>query len=294
MTRDKLIDFQIWYKTKYDYQSQCKFHDNTSNFLEWLYKRTGNEEYRKLKEILERPQKSCKKLNPILIREIDIRNKLTAVWRANFKPYQKLRYIAGILFVSYTGQRPDATIGKLTFDEFREVLSRNPPLLWIPEEKDKERFPHWVPLHPVVVEWVRAVLEFEDIYASRTDKIFPYAVMEDLFSKKIKVYAVHTGLKITYSHLRKFFEQMCNNVLVVQLPDGRVVPAMHPGLRDYIMAHNIGSLDVQSYDGKLPSEIYEQYMMAWKDVNLVPEEVRLETLIKQIEATSHSMTRVSR
>jgi len=35
-------------------------------------------------------------------------------------------------------------------------------------------------------------------------------------------------------------------------------------------------------------------MMAWKDVNLVPEEVRLETLIKQIEATSHSMTRVSR
>ncbi len=44
------------------------------------------------------------------------------------------------------------------------------------------------------------------------------------------------------------------------------------------MAHNTGSLDVQSYDGKLPSEIYEQYMIAWKDVNLVPEEVITKAL----------------
>jgi len=73
---------------------------------------------------------------------------------------------------------------------------------------------------------------------------------------EITLKAVHTGRKITYSHLRKFFEQMCNNVLVVHV-EGRIVPAMHLGLRDYIMAHNTGSLDVQSYDGKLPVEIYE-------------------------------------
>jgi len=83
----------------------------------------------------------------------------------------------------------------------------------------------------------------------------------------------HTGRKITYSHLRKFFEQMCNNVLMV-----------HPGLRDYIMAHNTGSLDVQSYDGKLPTEIYQQYMAAWKDVDLVPKEARLEDLISQLRS----------
>lgn len=70
--------------------------------------------------------------------------------------------------------------------------------------------------------------------------------------------------KITYSHLRKFFEQMYNNVLVVQLPEDRKVPAVHPGLKDYIMAHNTGSLNVRSYDGKLSSEIYEQYMTAWR------------------------------
>jgi hypothetical protein len=42
------------------------------------------------------------------------------------------------------------------------------------------------------------------------------------------------------------------------------------------MAHNTGSLNVQSYDGKLPSEIYEQYMVGWGEVNLVPESVNLE------------------
>ena len=48
------------------------------------------------------------------------------------------------------------------------------------------------------------------------------------------------------------------------------------------MAHNTGSLDIQSYDGKLPSEIYEQYMVAWRRVNLVPREVSLVDLINQL------------
>lgn len=69
--------------------------------------------------------------------------------------------------------------------------------------------------------------------------------------------------------------------LVVQV-DGRTVPAIHSGLRDYIMAHNTGSLDVQSYDGKLPFEIYEQYMVAWRRVNLVSRKISLTDLINQL------------
>ncbi|WP_156786060.1 hypothetical protein [Archaeoglobus veneficus] len=42
--------------------------------------------------------------------------------------------------------------------------------------------------------------------------------------------------------------------------------------------------DVQSYDEKLPNEIYEQYMAAWGKVNLVPEEVRLEGLIATVQS----------
>ena len=279
LSRESLMQFQNWYKSNYGYESQCKYHDNTSNFLEWLYKRTGDYEFRKLKEILERPQRPSKKLNPIILREVDVKNVIKAIWKASLAPFVKLRAISAVIFASYTGLRPDATIGKLTFSEFEEALRRCPPMLWIPEEKDKEMFPHWVPLHPVVVKWVKPVIEFKVF--SQTDRIFPYDQIRKLFDD-LNVKAVHTGRKITYSHLRKFFEQMCNNVLVVRLPDGRVVPAMHPGLRDYIMAHNTGSLDVQSYDGKLPSEIYEQYMMAWKDVNLVPKEVSLDELLKQL------------
>ena len=199
-------------------------------------------------------KEELEKLNPILLREVDIHNLVLAVWRQEKDPYFKLKHIAGILFAAYTGQRPQSTISKLTVEELREAISREPPVLYIPEEKDKENFPHWVPLHPVVVEWLRAYLEvFRDEEDEELRNISYYS-MRKMFDK-IDVKAVHTGRKITYSHLRKFFEQMCNNVLMV-----------HPGLRDYIMAHNTGSLDVQSYDGKLPSEIYEQYMAAWKNV----------------------------
>jgi integrase len=197
-----------------------------------------------------------------------VKNIIRAIWKGNYPPFLKLKYIAGILFASYTGQRPESTIGKITVGEFKEALSRNPPVLWIPENKDKERFPHWVPLHPVVVKWVGA---YVSLMKKDREIAFGYYALRKLLDD-LNIKAIHTGRKIAISHMRKFFEQMCNNVLMV-----------HPGLRDYIMAHNTGSLDVQSYDGKLPSEIYEQYMMAWKDVNLVPEEVNLKALIKEVK-----------
>ena len=276
LTRNKLLKFQNWYKKKYEYEGQIKFHDNSRNFLEWLYKKTGSEEYRKLKEIFERPKRDSKKLNPILIREPDIHNLIKAVWETNLTDFAKIRFTTAVLFGAYTGQRPDATSGKLTFEEIEEALSRSPPILWIPEDKDKENFPHWVPLHPVVVEWLKKLIQMKD--QTTTDKIFPYDQIRVVFDK-INVKAVHTNRKITYSHLRKFFEQMCNNVLMVHV-EGGTVPAMHPGLRDYIMAHNTGSLDVQSYDGKLPVEIYDQYMTAWKDVDLVPKNLQIKAIFR--------------
>ena len=292
LTRESLLAFQSWYMKNYDYEAQKKYYDNTRAFLEYLYKETGDEYYRQLKDIFDKPQRPSKKLNPILMRPPDVKNIIRAIYNMPRSPYDppwryayfKIKHIANVLFAAYTGQRPDATISKLTFQDFEEALSKNPPMLWVPEEKDKESFPHWVPLHPVVVEWLKPVVEFRQlIKAKDSDTPFSYDTLRLLLTE-LDIKAIHTGRKITYSHLRKFFEQMCNNVLTVQLPDGRVVPAVHPGLRDYIMAHNTGSLDVQSYDGKLPSEIYEQYMAAWGKVNLVPEEVRLEELVKHLTA----------
>ncbi len=148
MTKKKLMEFQNWYKANYEYATQCNYHSNIKNLLEWLFKKTGNPEFREMKEILEPPRKSSKKINPILIREPDIHNLIKAVWNTDTTLQFKLKHIAGILFAAYTGQRPQATIGKLTLEEFREAIQRDPPLLWIPEEKDKERLPHWVPPPP--------------------------------------------------------------------------------------------------------------------------------------------------
>ncbi len=267
LTRNKLLKFQNWYKQKYEYEGQSKFHSNTKNFLGWLYKMTGNQYYRELQEILETPVRPSKKLNLILVREDDIRNLISSLWKLNHPDSLKTKYTTAILFLAYTGQRPDATASKITVDDLKKALERTPPMLWIPEEKDKENFPHWVPIHPLLKTWIVKMLESID---PQVERPFNYDKVRKVFNE-LNVKAIHTGRKITPSHLRKFFEQMCNNVLVVQLPDGRVVPAIHPGLRDYIMAHNTGSLDVQSYDGKLPSEIYEQYMSAWKKVNLLPD-----------------------
>ncbi len=96
LTRENLMKFQNWYKTSYKYEAQCKFHDNTRNFLEWLSKRTGNDEFKAMKEILERPQRDSKKLNPIILREPDIHNLIKAVVKGRFYTISKaegnLRY----------------------------------------------------------------------------------------------------------------------------------------------------------------------------------------------------------
>jgi integrase len=220
---------------------------------------TGSSYYRELQELLEPPVRSSKKLNPILLREEDIRNLITSLWKLDhYSKSLKIKYTTAILFLAYTGQRPDATASKITVEELREAIKKKPPMLWIPEKKDKENFPHWVPIHPILKEWIEKMFKTMDYQVERP---FNYDKVKKVFDE-LNVKAIHTGRKITPSHLRKFFEQMCNNVLMV-----------HPGLRDYIMAHNTGSLNVQSYDGKLPSEIYDQYVSTWRKVNLVPEKI---------------------
>ena len=290
ISRDSILKFRNWYMTKYShYETRKKYYTTTKNFLEWLYKKTGDYRFRELKGLLVTPKRPSKKINSIHLKEDDVRNVISAIYRLPINPhdskrrhyYSKIKFIAFVLLASYTGQRPEATLVKLTYDDIQQALQRDPPMLWIPEEKDKESFPHWVPLHPVVVEWLEPVIEFYDLnpQGPSDNRLFNrYTVYKML--KKIDVRAIHTGIPIRPSHFRKFFEQLCNNVLMV-----------HPGLRDYIMAHNTGSLNVQSYDGKLPTEIYQQYMETWGDVNLMPPEVKLEELIKpSVNTTVDSAT----
>ncbi len=151
--------------------------------------------------------------------------------------YFRIKHIANTLFLTYTGQRTQSTTDRLTLEDFEKALKRDP------------------------------------LNAKDGDPVFPYNSLRIVLID-LDIKAHHTGMRIQPSHFRKFFEQMCNNVLMV-----------HPGLRDYIMAHNTGSLDVLSYDGKLPTEIYQQYMEKWGSVNLVLEGVNLRNLVDFIHHT---------
>lgn len=155
VTKKKLMEFQNWYKANYEYATQCNYHSNIKNLLEWLFKKTGNPEFREMKEILEPPRKSSKKINPILIREPDIHNLIKAVWNTDTTLQFKLKHIAGILFAAYTGQRPQATIGKLTLEEFREAIQRSAPSCGFQRRRIRRGSPTGSPLHPVVVDWVK-------------------------------------------------------------------------------------------------------------------------------------------
>jgi len=72
---------------------------------------------------------------------------------------QSLNYRAIVLFGAYTGQRPIATIRKLTVGQFRTVLHHAPLVLEVLPQQDKIRMQHYVPLHPCFVEAVTPLLD---------------------------------------------------------------------------------------------------------------------------------------
>ena len=91
---------------------------------------------RDMKDILDGPRRPSKKINPILLREVDVHNVVSAIYNLPNDPhvpklrhsYAKIKYIANVL-LTYTGQRPDVTISKLTFQDLEEALSRFYPFV---------------------------------------------------------------------------------------------------------------------------------------------------------------------
>jgi integrase len=70
-------------------------------------------------------------------------------------------YNALITFGAFTGQRPDATIGRITAGQVKEALKfrSREPTLHVSADQDKIRMAHYVPLHPRVIEAVEPLLD---------------------------------------------------------------------------------------------------------------------------------------
>ena len=120
--------------------------------------------YKEFELFLEMPKavKESKRITQRKVTTEDIKTVLSAIeeGRENreFTTRQYQNCKALVLFHAYTGQRPIATIRKLTVGQFRAALRRDPPVLDVLPQQDKIRMQHYVPLHPCVVATVTPLL----------------------------------------------------------------------------------------------------------------------------------------
>jgi len=123
--------------------------------------------YQSFRLFLELPKaaKTCKLLTGRIVTIEDVQNVLSVLKsrhkRGELDERHYVAYNALITFWAFTGQRPDATIGRITAGQVKEALkfrSRGPTLL-VSADQDKIRMAHYVPLHPRAIEAVEPLLD---------------------------------------------------------------------------------------------------------------------------------------
>jgi integrase len=185
----------------------------------------------------------------------DIKNVLSAIDEANknaeFTARQCQNYKALVLFGAYTGQRPLATIRKLTVGQFRAALRHDPSVLDVLPQQDKIRMQHYVPLHPCVVDAVTPLLDGRKL--KDDTRIFAHEYF-DKWARRKKIPLAYGG-HFVCGDLRKFAEQHGD---VIQWDQSN---------RAYIMTHGVSSVEWKHYRHPLPDSVYAVYMKYWKDVH---------------------------
>ena len=147
--------------------TQAKFLYYARAFLIYLTKTRLDSRYESFRLFLElsKAVKTCKLLTRRIVTIEDVQNVLSALklryTRGELDELHYVAYNALILFGAFSGQRPDATIGRITAGQFEEALKFRPrePTLHVSADQDKIRMAHYVPLHPRVIEAVEPLLD---------------------------------------------------------------------------------------------------------------------------------------
>ena len=107
--------------------------------------------------------KQRKRVTNRIITKQDIENILSRIETAasgeRLSAYRARQYAALVLFGAYTGQRSNATISKLTAEQFKEAVQLEKPVIRVKASQDKIRMEHYVPLHPQVVDALKLLLD---------------------------------------------------------------------------------------------------------------------------------------
>ena len=240
------------------------------SFLDYLAKTRFDQRFSSFKMFLEKPKKvkEKKRITDRIIVDEDIRNAVKYIVKAwkegRLELERALNYTTYVLMGAYTGQRPDSTLSKLRIEQIEAALNENPPVLHVEAQQDKIRMEHYVPLHPKLIPFLKALLAIRKGNGNST--LFDYMSLQQWLKRN------HIPLKrgdlikdpdkrhFVAGDLRKFAEQMGDIIKWDQ------------SNRAYILTHNVSSIDWERYKHPLPEFVYEIYMEYWGDVDLVPEE----------------------
>ncbi|MGB9371318.1 MAG: hypothetical protein WCB79_05240 [Halobacteriota archaeon] len=152
INKERIEAFREYVLSKYTGNySKRKMLNFAKAFLRYLTKTRFDTRYKEFDLFLELPKavKESKQITQRIVTTDDIKNVLSAVQEGGesreFTARQCKNYMALVLFGAYTGQRPYATIRKLTVGQFRTALQRDPPVLDVLAQQDKIRMQHYVP-----------------------------------------------------------------------------------------------------------------------------------------------------
>ncbi|MFZ0925414.1 MAG: hypothetical protein WCE82_10580 [Halobacteriota archaeon] len=258
INKARIEAFREFVLTKYTgIYSKRKMLNFAKAFLRYLTKTRFDTRYKEFDLFLEMPKtvKESKRITQRIATIQDIKNLLSAIEEGGqnheFTARQRQNYTALVLFSAYTGQRPLATIRKLTVGQFQAALRRDPSVLDVLPQQDKIRMQHYVPLHPCVVDAVTPLLDGRN----RKDdtRIFAHEYF-DKWARRKKIPLVNGG-HFVCGDLRKFAEQHGD---IIQWDQSN---------KNYILTHGVSGVDWRFYKHPLPEHVYDAYMQYWRDVN---------------------------
>ncbi|MFZ0011707.1 MAG: hypothetical protein WAL97_07385 [Halobacteriota archaeon] len=243
--------------------TQAKFLYYAKAFLTYLTKTRLDARYESFRLFLELPKavKKCKLLTGRIMTIEDVQNVLSVLksryTRGELDEQHYVAYNALITFGAFTGQRPYATIGRITAGQFEEALKfrSKKPTLHVSADQDKIRMAHYVPLHPRVIEALEPLLD-----GKKDDELmFPLcAFIQWLIRGREagnEIPLRRCNGHFVLSDLRKFTEQ-----------HGDVI-GWDSSNRAYILTHGVSGVSWGHYRNPLPENVYDIYMKYWENVD---------------------------
>jgi len=226
-------------------------------FLNYLAKTHFDTRYQAFDLFLEIPKgfKARKHITSRIVTQADVENVLYAVKTAfengEIDNDHFVNYRALLMFGAFAGQRPQATIARLTVGQFRNAVSLEKPVLDILPEQDKIRMQHYCPLHPQVVETIAPLLN------GRLDHELMFKQLSfERWLRRQKVPLMHGGRKFLLGDLRKFCEQE------------RDILQWDQSNKNYILTHGVSGVDWRFYKSPRSGPVFDIYMKYWGDVEL--------------------------